>query len=214
MEELNHKKLIVKQKVEGLEILTGIESSNKYQILTENEKELFFAYEESNFLARIILKKMRPLKVFIKKNNEIVNNENGENSNDSNNNNKTGFLRIEKKFAFFWPEFEVFDSQNLLIAKIKTKFGFTSKFEIFDKNNRLQFYCKNKIGSPWTFNIYKTKVEENPIGVISKKWSGIGKEIFTDSDNFKIDFKEISQINDKKIILGLSLIIDLYAFEK
>lgn len=67
---------------------------------------------------------------------------------------------------------------------------------------------------PWTFNIYKSKVIENSLSLITKKWSGIGKEMFTDADNFLIDFDKITEENDKKRILALALIIDLFVFER
>ena len=194
--ELNHQKLIIKQKLEKLEAFTGIETKNKYQILLETGEEILFAYEESNTFARLILKRKRKLTI------NIIDN------------NKTNFLKIEKKFAFFMPEFEIFDSQNQPLGKIKTKFGLNSKIEIYNNNNELIFYCENELLHPWTFKIFKTKKSTKQLGLISKKWSGVGKEMFTDADNFKIDFDQITDETDKQRILSLSLIIDLFVFEK
>ncbi|MDA3855144.1 MAG: phospholipid scramblase-related protein [Candidatus Woesearchaeota archaeon] len=194
--ELNYNKLIVKQKFEGLEAFTGIETKNKYQILTEGGNEVLYAFEESNWFMRILLKKMRSLDItFI-------------------NPQKETFLKVNKKFAFFLPQFDVYDNNKQLIGIVKTRFGLTSKIEVYDNNNQLIFFTKNEIMHPWTFNIYKSKVMENSIGLISKKWSGVGKEMFTDADNFLIDFDQISDENDKKIILALALIIDLFVFER
>ena len=193
--KLNYDKLVVKQKVEIFEAISGIETKNRYKILSTGGTEVLSAYEKSNWFARVVLKRMRALSiVFLNKNTE--------------------FMRVDKKFAFFFPKFELFDSNKRLIAKVKTKFGITSKLEVYDKNNRLVFYCKNKMMSPWTFKISKRKSDNNFIGLIKKKWSGFGKEIFTDTDNFSVDFKNISDEDDKKIVLALSLIIDLFVFDR
>lgn len=82
--ELNYQKLIIKQEVEMIEALTGIETKNKYQILNENKERVLYAYEKSNRLARILLKSIRPLEIYFI------------------DNNKDKILKIEKKFAFFF----------------------------------------------------------------------------------------------------------------
>lgn len=114
---------------------------------------------------------------------------------------------------FFLPEFKIYDSSNQFIGSIKTRFGIVAKFEIYDKNGKLLFYCENGLIHRWTFNIFNSKSKETQIALISKKWSGIGKESFTKADNFLIDFDKITEELDKKIILSLSIIIDLFAFE-
>ena len=191
----DYEKLVVQQKVEKLEVFTGIETKNKYSILTDQGKDILFAYEESNWFSRVLLKQSRPLLInFI-------------------DNNKNNFLKIEKKFAFFFPEFSILNSDNQLIAKVKTRFGLNSRLEVYDNNNQLVFFLKNQVMHPWTFNIYKSKSDENSIALISKKFSGLSKEFFTNADNFVIDFNQIKTEEEKKIILALSLIIDLFVFE-
>lgn len=192
--ELNYEKLVVKQKVEMLEAITSIETKNKYEVYTIDGEKILSAFEQSNWFLRILLKRTRAMKI------SFLDNQNQE------------FIRIEKKFAFFYPDFEIFEN-NILIGKIKTRFGINSKIEILDNNENLIYYSKNQVMHPWTFNIFKNKVDQDSIGLISKKWSGLGKEIFTDSDNFLIEFNQIKDEEDKKRILALSIIIDLFVFE-
>lgn len=192
--ELNYEKLVVKQKVEMLEAITSIETKNKYEVYTIDGEKILSAFEQSNWFLRILLKRTRAMKI------SFLDNQNQE------------FIRIEKKFAFFYPDFEIFEN-NILIGKIKTRFGINSKIEILDNNENLIYYSKNQVMHPWTFNIFKNKVDQDSIGLISKKWSGLGKEIFTDSDNFLIEFNQIKDDENKKIILALSIIIDLFVFE-
>ena len=55
-----HGELIVRQEVEHLEVFSGLETQNRYGVLTPDGDRLLYAYEESGFLSRILLKKHRP----------------------------------------------------------------------------------------------------------------------------------------------------------
>jgi len=63
---------------------------------------------------------------------------------------------------------------------------------------------------PWTFNIIH---ETGDVGVITKKWSGLGKEVFTDADNFGITFSSELKETTKAILLGAVFLIDFLYFE-
>ena len=63
--QIQQQKLTIKQEVEELEIFTSIETKNKYRILDQTGKDLFYAYEESKFFSRQLLKTIRPLKLTI-----------------------------------------------------------------------------------------------------------------------------------------------------
>ena len=64
---------------------------------------------------------------------------------------------------------------------------------------------------PNTFMVYK----QEEIGRVTKQWSGIGKEAFTDADTFHIQM-DTSKINQDFALLMLAsaLAIDLDFFEK
>ena len=51
------------------------------------------------------------------------------------------------------------------------------------------------------------------VGNITKKWSGLLKETFTDSDNFGITFPSDANTNQKSILLGAVFLIDFVHFE-
>jgi hypothetical protein len=52
------------------------------------------------------------------------------------------------------------------------------------------------------------------VGLIAKKWSGMGKEMFTDADNFNITFPSSIDNAQKSILLGALFLIDMIYFEK
>src|SRR5512143_3948330 len=66
----HHTMLRVRQKKEWGEILTGIETRNKYQVVGENDEPLFFVGEVEGglvqVLARMFLKAQRPFTLALK----------------------------------------------------------------------------------------------------------------------------------------------------
>ena len=84
-------------------------------------------------------------------------------------------------------------------------------FDVYDNSNNLLFTCSAKVPHLWTFNIFK---EGNKVAQILKKWSGVGKEMFTDTDTFFVDFGSISDQTLRRIILATAFAIDLRVFEK
>uniref|UniRef100_A0A6Q2XU69 Phospholipid scramblase n=1 Tax=Esox lucius TaxID=8010 RepID=A0A6Q2XU69_ESOLU len=53
-----------------------------------------------------------------------------------------------------------------------------------------------------------------PIGRISKQWSGLLKEVFTDTDNFGIQFPLDMDVKMKAVLMGACFLIDFMFFEK
>ena len=63
---------------------------------------------------------------------------------------------------------------------------------------------------PWTFHIKKQGRE---VGKILKKWSGLGKEMFTDADTFALSLDPNLEANEKSLLLGAVFLIDFVHFE-
>lgn len=51
------------------------------------------------------------------------------------------------------------------------------------------------------------------VGKISKQWSGLGREAFTDADNFGVSFPLELDVKVKAVILGAVFLIDFMFFE-
>ncbi|KAI1898848.1 hypothetical protein AGOR_G00076570 [Albula goreensis] len=60
----------------------------------------------------------------------------------------------------------------------------------------------------------KGKNGGKPIGRISKQWSGLLKEVFTDTDNFGIQFPLDMDVKMKAVLMGACFLIDFMFFEK
>ena len=63
---------------------------------------------------------------------------------------------------------------------------------------------------PWTFEIRRG---DQDLGKITKKWSGIMKEGFTDADNFGVTFPASWDFTLKAVFLGAVFLIDFVHFE-
>ena len=185
-------KVIIKQKAELIEVLSGFETKNKYIIYDEGGNELFYAYEESNFFLNQFMGSWRPLKLHII-------------SSD-----KKHEMQIERPFYFLFPKHKIYGSDGQLIGKINRRFKWLDRFfDIFNESGLL-FGCLSKHIHFWTYDVLSNGQK---VGQILKKWSGVGKEMFTDADNFMVDFGTVSDEKSKMLILATAFAIDLNIFE-
>jgi uncharacterized protein YxjI len=117
-------------------------------------------------------------------------------------------LSIKRSASFFgFSPVSVYDEKGNELGKLVRKFRLGgAKLEITDQNNNNLCTLKgNLLG--WDFKISKDDTE---LASISKKWAGIGKELFTSADNY------ILAINDnvdkesalRPLILSAVLCID------
>src|SRR3989338_3939306 len=186
--------VIVRQKKEWGEILTGFETKNKYEVLDTAEQQLYWAAEEGSTLARLFLNVLRPFSIHIL-------------STD-------GRLAIKtvKPFRFYFHEMDVFDAGGKFLGRIKREFSvLTKKFTVEDAQGAAAYDICAPVLHPWTFKISKNGAE---LGEIVKNWSGLGKEAFTDADNFSVKFPQEADAGIKAVLLGALFLIDMVCFEK
>ncbi len=195
MEKLNGiDALVISQKKEWGEILTGFETKNKYAVLTTSGQQVLAALEDSNVLLRLFLKSMRPFRV------DILDVE------------QTCQLRLRRPFRFYFHQMDVHDAGEQLIGTIKKRFSFVRRiYTVYDDAGNELFELFGPILHPWTFEIRQNGVS---MGKITKKWSGLAKEAFTDADNFGIEFPAGCSDQVKAILLGAVFLIDFVHFEQ
>ena len=188
-------KIFIKQKVEKLEIFTGFETANKYSILDDKGKEILYAYEtEGNMLLKQFMKQRRALDLHIT--------------------DKTGkkVLDIHRPFFWFLTSGNIALPNGKSLGSVKQKWKIPgARFEFFSPNGNLYFECIMKVPSIWTYKVMK---EGKQIAQINKKWSGFGREIFTDASKFMVDFMSVKDENLKQAILSMAFIVDLAVFER
>ncbi|KAJ3665705.1 hypothetical protein Zmor_001191 [Zophobas morio] len=199
--------LLVHQQVELLEVITGFETENKYQIKNSLGQQVYFAAEDSDFCTRNCCGPLRPfdMKIFDNYKNEVIH-----------------FYRplacqaccypcclqtievsappgnpigsVEQEWSIFYPTFAVKNANGDTVLRIEGPF----------------FTCS--CGNDVNFRITSGDGSEE-IGKITKQWSGWVREAFTDADFFGITFPMDLDVKMKTVLLGGLFLIDMMFYE-
>ena len=186
--------LVVSQQKEWGEILTGFETKNRYAISDVSGSRLYLAVEEAgSTLIRWLLTALRPFTIdVLTEEGQVV-------------------LRVMRPFRFYFHRAEVVDSLGQSLGVIERRFSVLRRiYSVLDSSGEEVFQLFGPILHPWTFQIKKNGVE---YGKITKKWSGLLKEGFTDADNFGVMFPAEWDVKLKALFLGAVFLIDFVHFE-
>jgi len=198
LENLAHaNSLIIRQQKEWGEILTGFETKNRYDVMDLNSNPLLEALEEGDSamatITRLFLKALRPFTMHLFS-------PGGK-----------GLFKLTRPFRFYFHELDVCQSNGAPLGKIKRRFAILRRiYTVIDRNGNELFELFGPLLHPWTFQIKKGGQE---LGKITKKWSGLAKESFTDADNFGITFPAGIELSQKAVLLGAVFLIDFVHFE-
>lgn len=186
--------LIVHQQKEWGEIVTGFETRNKYVVTDISGDRLYLAGEESgSILLRWFLKALRPFTISILT-------EDGQ-----------PIFQIKRPFRFYFHRAEIVDFKGQTIGAIERRFSILRRiYSVLDDSEREVLQLFGPLLHPWTFEIRHNGKE---YGKITKKWSGLLKEGFTDADNFGVTFPEDWDGKLKVLLLGAVFLIDFVHFE-
>ena len=117
-------------------------------------------------------------------------------------------LTVKRGVSIFLSTVEVFDENDKLVGKFKQKFfSIGGKFDVLNAEEKTLCTLKGKWTS-WDFKFIKDEVE---FAHVSKKWAGIGKELFTTADNYMLEINE-KVLEDNPIrllILAAVMCIDM-----
>jgi uncharacterized protein YxjI len=189
--------LVIRQQKEWGEILTGFETKNRYEVMDRQSNPLIEALEEGDgvmaMITRLFLKALRPFKMHLFSPGG------------------TGLFTLTRPFRFYFHELDVCQSNGAPLGKIKRRFAMLRRiYSVIDRNGNEIFELFGPLLHPWTFQIKKGGQE---LGKITKKWSGLVKESFTDADNFGITFPSGIDLSQKAVLLGAVFLIDFVHFE-
>ena len=186
--------LTQQQQKEWGEILTGFEGKNRYVVSDESGRQLYLVAEEpGSLLLRWFLKALRPFTVAVLTEGRSV------------------VLRMLRPFRFYFHQAEVFDVRGQSLGTIVRRFSLLRRiYSVLDGAGRETFQLFGPLLRPWTFRILQHGVE---CGKITKKWSGLLKEGFSDADNFGVVFPAEWGVAVKALFLGAVFLIDFVHFE-
>jgi uncharacterized protein YxjI len=118
-------------------------------------------------------------------------------------------LTVKRGISLFLSTVEVLDEKNTVIGKFKQKFlSIGGKFEVLDASERPLCMLKGKWTS-WDFKFVSNDGKE--FATVTKKWSGLGKELFTSADNYVLQISSDVPADNplRMLILAAVMCIDL-----
>jgi len=193
----NHRALRVRQTKEWGEILAGFEGRNRYQVVGDDGQTLFIAGEVGSglglFLLRSFLKASRPFTMELKTPGGAT------------------ALRLERPWRFWLSKLEVHDGEGRVLGSVHQRFAFFAKlYEVLGPSGELLATLRGPFFKPWTFHVEQNGQE---VGLIQKRWSGFGKEMFTDADNFGVSFEGVRDSRLRTLVVAATFLLDFVHFE-
>ncbi|KAG8445326.1 hypothetical protein GDO86_010204, partial [Hymenochirus boettgeri] len=193
--------IIIHQQTELLGVFLGTEKSSKYEIKDNFGQRLYFAKEENEYLNKNICGPLRPFTIRIS------------------NNRGQDVITVIRPLRCISCCFPCYLQELEIQAPPGTTAGFiVQKWDPFLPVFMIQNESKEdvlKIIGPYVtcscfgdvnFEI-KTLNEESIIGKISKYWSGFVNDVFTNADNFGIEFPVYLDVKLKAALVGACFLI-------
>lgn len=202
--------ILVKQKVEVFEILTGCEMKNKYQVQNSVGQQIFFMKEDVDFCTRQCCGPMRPfdMKVLDNAEREVMH-----------------LKRPYRCGPCSWcggccqMEIEISAPPGQLIGFVKQDPTYCSPaWTVYaaDKTTPVMKItgpcCPIACCSDIEFQVFDV-TGQSQLGSITKQWTGFFREAFTDADHFGITFPKDLDVKVKASLLGALMLIDFMFFE-
>ncbi len=117
-------------------------------------------------------------------------------------------IRVSRGVSLFLSKVDVFDENNRRVGGFKQKFfSIGGAFSILDANDKPVCDLKGK----WTSWEFKFMDKDRELATVSKKWAGMGKELFTSADNYalKISAQVPQDAPVRLLILAAVMCIDM-----
>ena len=195
------RRLSVRQRKRWSEILTGMDAKNVYVVYDETGNPAFNVEEQGRglgaVLKRLVLRSARPFESHVE---DLRTNQ--------------PILTLKRPFRFIYHRLEVRDATGTLIGAIqRTWTWFRREYVIEGPTGETVGYLKGPFFRPWTFNITLAEAPDVPAGVLQKKWSGLGKEMFTAADNFWVELDQVPDAGRRALLFAATVLIDVVHFE-
>lgn len=199
--------LIVQQQVDMTAMFIGWETSNRYLVNNIRGETVYYAVEQTDLLTRNYFGAGRPFDLLVMDNMRSV------------------VLKMRRPFQLqglaccgFVQEVEVTSGTGQLLGTVRQRYAFCGKrFEVLNSAGQTIFRIE---GPACTFGWIDTDfrihsaVNNQCIGVITRKFPGIAQQMLTHADVFGIRFPMDLQVAMKAVLLGATFLIDFMYFER
>jgi len=178
--------------------------SNTYDILDpQSQRQIGIAQERPGTFIQVlrflINKQLLPTKIFIY-------------SGDNAENDGALLFSIQRGITLFRSRIDILDRDGRTMGWMKSKaFSLGGAFRVHDAADNEVALVKGD-WKGWNFRFLDKSEQE--IGSITKKWAGIGKELFTTADNYIITLKGAPTPERNALLLAAGLAVDTVYKEK
>ena len=117
-------------------------------------------------------------------------------------------VRVKRGVSVFLSKVEVFDETDRMIGGFAQKlFSIGGAFTVLDASQNAVCQLKGK----WTGWDFRFLAGENELAHVTKKWAGIGKEMFTSADNYVLQISDSVPADNvaRQLILAAVMCIDM-----
>lgn len=117
-------------------------------------------------------------------------------------------LTVKRGVSLFLSKVQVLDENDRLVGLFKQKFfSIGGAFDVLDPDGRALCALVGK----WTSWEFKFKAGQRELASVTKKWSGLGKELFTTADNYvlAIDAGVAPDDRLRQLIMAAVMCIDM-----
>jgi uncharacterized protein YxjI len=117
-------------------------------------------------------------------------------------------VQVKRGFSLFLSKVKVFDGSGIHLGGFQQKlFSIGGAFRVLDDSNREVCQLVGKWTS-WDFSFRAHGIE---LAHVTKKWTGLGKEMFTSADNYVLEISDAvpPESPTRKLILAAVMCIDM-----
>ncbi|MCH8961461.1 MAG: RNAase [Bacteroidetes bacterium] len=117
-------------------------------------------------------------------------------------------VRVKRGISLFLSKVQVLDESDRVIGGFKQKlFSIGGAFTVLDASETPVCQLKGK----WTGWDFRFLAGETELAHVTKKWAGIGKELFTSADNYVLQISDSVRADNvaRQLILAAVMCIDM-----
>ncbi|MRR51460.1 MAG: RNAase [Rhodocyclaceae bacterium] len=117
-------------------------------------------------------------------------------------------LHIKRGVSIFRSVVDVLDEKGLKIGSFRQKLlSIGGKFEVLDAQEKTVCWLKGS----WTSWDFRFEQDGRQLAQVTKKWGGLGKELFTSADNYMLIIDDTVPAKDpvRQLILAAVMCIDM-----
>ena len=113
-------------------------------------------------------------------------------------------LTVKRGFSLLLSKVDVLDENDRPVGTFKQKlFSIGGKFDVLDLQEKPVCTLQGK----WTSWDFRFVQGEKEFAHVSKKWAGLGKELFTTADNYMLAIKDTVSADDPVRILIVAAVM-------